>query len=252
MPIAASDIVFLGSATMPENDATTQIGGAVAAAVSVVFTDLDANGTVEVISTNAADTMNLTVYGRNAAGEIVSETKALNGTTVVSFTTTFKRLMKAVLASAAAGTVTLRKAAAAGDLMEFLPGITHVRRVFYDVAADVAGGSTRKFYEKIFAKNKHATDALTNAKISLPTNPGDKIAFALEAALDGSDTNGAGNNRLVAPGGYTFTTAEKNVVNSGNHSPTKVQGIWLELTLAAGAAAAAETFEIKEMGTNAA
>lgn len=252
MPLADTDIVFLGSAVMPENDTTTEIGGAVANAVSVIFTDLDANGTVEVVSSHAGDTMNLTVWGRNAAGEIVSEVKALNGTTVVDFTTTFKRLMKATLASAATGTVTLRKDGNAGNLMAFAPGITTVRKVFYEAAADAAGGAQRKYYEKIYAKNKHGTDALTNAKISIPTNPGNKIAFALDTALGGGGSNGAGNNRLVAPAGYTFTLAEKDVANSGNHSPGAVQGIWLELTLAAGAAAAAETFVIREAGTAAA
>lgn len=252
MPVSENDLVFYGSAVMPESDAETAIGGAIDKTVVVTFTDLDTNGTVEAVSSAAGDTMSLTVTGRNAAGEIVSETKALNGTAPVAFSTTFKRLMKAVLASAAAGTVTLRKSGGGTTLMTFPAGVLTVRRVFYEVAADVAGGSSRSFYEKIFAANNNATDALTNAKISIQTNPGGRFAFALESVLDGSDTNGVGNNRQVAPAGYSFGTSELAVANGSNHSPEKAQGIWLRLTLPAGAAASADTLVLRETGTTAA
>lgn len=252
MTILESDIQIHGSAVMPEDDLAANIGGAIDLGTVVSFEDLTANSRVEAISSVAGDVMTMTITGRNAAGEIVTEVKALTGTTVVTFTTIWKRLLKVVLASVSTGTVTLRKLTNGGDLMLFKPGVKTVRRVFYDAAADVAGGATRKFYDKIFVRNGNATDALTNAKISITANPGNKLAFALEAGLDGMDKNGAGKTRLQAPAGYVFDAVEKSVVNNGNHSPLKAQGVWLELTLAAGAAAAAEVYKIREVGTNAA
>jgi len=216
----------------------------------VTFTKLDADSTVEVVSDNVADTMNLTITGRKPDGTIAAETLALNGTTVVNFTTTFKRLLKAELASAATGTVTIRKTGNAGDLMVFTPGVTTIRRPFYNVAADEAGGAARTFYEKIFAKNTNGTSALVGAAVSFPVNVGNRVAWALESALNGTDDNGVGNDRQTAPGGYTFNTTTKNVFGD-NLTPLDAQGIWMELSLAAGLAAGDDANTIRTAGTTA-
>lgn len=250
MAVQATDIVYYGSATMAEDDVTTQIGGAIDLTTVVTFTRLDAQGTVEMVSDNGGDTMNLTVTGRKADGTIASETLALNGLTVVDFTTTFKRLLKAELATAATGTVTLRKDGDAGDLMVFKPGVTTIRRPFYAVAADEAGGAARTYYEKIFVRNNNATDALIGAEVSFPTNPGTRLAWALEAALGGSDTNGVGNDRQTAPGGYTFDQTTKAVAGS-DLTPLAAQGVWLEQSLAAGLAAGDDEAQIRTAGTTA-
>lgn len=250
MPVAASDIVYYGSATMAEDDVTTQIGGAIDLTTVITFTKLDADGTVEVVSDNAGDTMNLTVTGRKPDGTITSEVKALSGTTVVDFTTTFKRLLKAELSGVATGTVTLRKDGAAGDLMIFAPGVTTIRRPFYNVAADEAGGAARTFYEKIFVKNNNGTDALIGAAVSFPVNVGSRVAWAVEGSLNGTDDNGVGNDRQTAPGGYTFNTTTKNVFGD-NLTPLAAQGIWMELSLAAGLAAGDDANTIRTAGTTA-
>lgn len=127
--------------------------------------------------------------------------------------------------------------------------ITEVRRLFYDAAADAAGGADKSYYEKVFFYNTNATLALTNAVISEVSDAAGVVDFALESVLDGTDTNGTGNNRQVAPTGYTFDSTQKNVANSQNHSPGSGQGVWLRLTLVAGAAAQKTSVTMRESGT---
>ena len=79
-------------------------------------------------------------------------------------------------------------------------------------------------------------------------DPSGKVAFALESTLNGSDDNGVGNNRLVAPSGYTFDSAAKNVANSQNHSAQAGQGVWLELSLTAGDTAVKSNVVLRESG----
>ena len=236
MSVADSDIVFYGSAHMAEDDAATAIGGAIDTTTRVIFTRLDAVGEIEIVSTAAADTVAMAVTGRNPAGEVIADVKALNGTTPVAVTGSFERLEKCALAGPAAGTVIVRKAGNAGDLMVFEPGLLTIRRVFLGVVADVAGGASRTWHEKIFIANTHATLALTQATVTLTDATG-AVRFGLAATLDDTDTNGAGNDRLTAPAGVTLDAAQKNVVNSQNLSPGRAQGVWLALARAAGAPA---------------
>lgn len=249
MSIQASDIKAYGSAVMPDDDSVNNIGGAIDTSKKVEFTDIAPAGTVEMSSDNAGDTtQSVTVYGRNNAGELVNEAKTLNGTTWVAFTTTFERILKVVMSAAATGTVTIRETGPGDDLVTMEPGITEVRRPFYNASAPASG--TRKYYEKIFFKNDHATLTLTSAVIKENADPSGKIAFALETSLDGTDTNGGGNNRQVAPSGYTFDSADKNVANSQNHSAGSAQGVWMELSLAAGDPAQNTTYTLREEGNS--
>jgi len=245
MPVAASDIVAYGAATRVNDNTTADPGGAIDTTCRYVFTDISATDTLEVVSSDADDTtQDLTVYGRNAAGELVSETQTLNGTTQVNFATSFERILKAILDGAAEGTVTLRKASDNVTIMAFEPGLLEIRRPFYNASADAAGGSERKFYEKIFFKNNHGTLSLTSAVISENADPSGKLAFAVEAALNGSTTVA---NRLTAPA-LTFNSNAKNVANSQNLTAGAAQAVWLELTLAAGDAAADTSVTMRVAG----
>ncbi len=247
MPIAASDIKVFGSATMPDDDTVNNIGGAISTAIKVDFTDIPASGLVEMSSSSLADTtQTVTITGRNPAGEIVSETKTLNGTTWVGFTTTFERILKVVMSATAGGTITIRKQTTLETLVTIEPGITQVRRPFYNAVAPATG--TRKYYEKVFFKNTHASLTLTQAQIIEQSDPSGKIAFALENVLDGSSTNGAGNNRQVAPAGYVFDSATKNVANIQNHTSGKAQGVWLEMTLTSTDTPMKTTYTLREAG----
>ena len=250
MPVTATDIVFYGSQVMPEDDTTLEIGGAIDLTTLVTFVDIGGTPSqIEMLSDNAGDTtQQMTVTGRLAGGAIVTETLTLNGTTVVPFVATFERVLKFELDSVASGNVTVRKIAGGSNLGIFPTGVTTIRRVFYLASADVAGGSARDYYEKIFIKNEHPTLDLTEASIIELADPGGNVTFDLESTLDGSDTNGAGNSRLVAPGGYSFDSATKSVANSGNHTAGAAQGVWMALSLAAGDPPAKNTYTFRELG----
>lgn len=249
MPIAASDIVAYGSAVMPDSDATEEIGGAIALTKRVVFDDIVATDSLEILSSETGDTtQEVTVHGRNAAGELVSDSAVLNGTTPVAISQVFERILKATLDGAATGNVTVRDADTDTAIMVFAPGELEIRRPFYNASAEAAGGSARTYYEKIFIRNNHATLSLTGATIAEQADPSAKVAFALESTLDGTDTNGAGNNRQVTPGGYTFNSDPKNVANSQNLTAESAQGVWLELTLGAGDAADNTSYTLRTNG----
>jgi len=108
MPIGKADLILYGSATMPDDDSTLNIGGAIDTAKKVTFKDIDPAGNVQIVSSAAGDiTQTVTVTGRDAAGSIISEVKTLNGTTVVAMTTntTWERLLKAVKSATTTGDV---------------------------------------------------------------------------------------------------------------------------------------------------
>ena len=247
MSIIASDIKIYGSAIMPDDDSSTNIGGAVDLTKKIEFTDIAPAGTVEALSSSTADTsQSLTIVGRDAAGVLQTETKTLTGTTAVAFTISLERILKMSLSTAASGTVSIRETVGGEVLATMEPGVTQIRRPFYN--AQVPAGGSVKYYEKIFFKNGHATLALTEAKIQKATDPLGKIAFGLESTLGGSGTNGSGNNRQVAPSAIAFSSTEKDVANSKNHTPGTVQGIWLELTLTSTDPSLKSSFTMREVG----
>lgn len=246
MSIALSDLKMYGSEVMPDDDSINSIGGAVDYTTKVEFSNLQSPDTVRISSTEAADTtQTLTIIGRDNTGVQITETKTLNGFNVVSFTNTFERILKMTLSAPAAGTVSIVKTTGAVLLATMEPGILQIRRPFYN--AEVPSTGTRKYYEKMFFKNGHGTLALTSAVISM-VDSYSLIAFALESVLDGTDSGEVLGNRQTAPDGYTFTTADKNVVNSGNHTAGSVQGVWLELSLVSTSSAFNSSFVLTETG----
>lgn len=72
--------------------------------------DIAAPDTVQYLSDNAGDTtQSVTVYGLDGAGLIVSETRALNGVTVITGTQQFSSVLGCVKSAATVGTVTVRR-----------------------------------------------------------------------------------------------------------------------------------------------
>ncbi len=123
------------------------------------------------------------------------------------------------------------------------------RRLYFDATANTAGGATKKFYDKFFIKNAHGSLSLTSAQIKEITDASGLNAFALETTLDGTGTNGGGNNRLVAPvtGVGSFDSTDKNVA-TGTLSFGTAQGVWGELTLAGGATRQQTTWKLRITG----
>lgn len=96
MTVSQNELYFYGSANMPE-DNTSTVGGAVDTSKLVFFADITPNGLMDYVSSSASDTAaTLAVTSLDATGVSQTETKTLNGTTVVAGALTAERLMKGV------------------------------------------------------------------------------------------------------------------------------------------------------------
>jgi len=232
MPVADTDIQAWGSAVMPIDDSTLNIGGAVDLTKKIVFTRLGSSCLLEMLSSAAGDTtQTVTIYYLSVAGVLASETKTLNGTSVVSFTPTMLTFLRAVKSATTTGTVTIRKASAGATIVTLEAAVLVAQLPFYDqlISPTVA----KYYYEKIFIKNAHGTLALTGATIAIAADTPGILTTALEASLNGTGTNGGGNNRQVAPAGFTFDATTK-AVATGNLTPGDAQGVWLKSSLSIG------------------
>lgn len=236
-----TDIKCFASGNMPEVD-TTISGGAIDTTTRVEFTDLAANDTLEVLSSSAADTMNLSVVGRNVGKTIASETKALNGTTVVAFTTTLERLLKATLASVAVGTITIRRSTGGATVATIAPGQLKVSRLFYDAASE-ASPTTR--FEKIFFRNSHGVDTLSEASVVLSADPGATIRIGVASAKSDSVSVA---NRKTSPGVTFVDDGVSQAVPSGLLAAGETIGVWVEMARAANAVAIKNTFTVQLSG----
>ena len=137
---------------------------------------------------------------------------------------------------------------AQGMFFDKLPNeIDEVRRPHFDASADPPGGSQKQYYDKVFFSNEEATLTLTAAEIAEVSDTPGVMDFGLAATLDDTGTNGA-FNRQVAPGGISFASTTEPVANSQNHTALAAQGVWLRLTLAAGAAALNFVYQLQEQG----
>ena len=96
MSVKPGDIRFYGSANMPDGDNATT-GGALDTTKKITFTDISPTGTMDYVSSSASDTATtIALTGRDGTGAIQIETKTLNGTTKVTGSQSFERLLKAL------------------------------------------------------------------------------------------------------------------------------------------------------------
>jgi len=248
MPVASTDLELQASAAMPIDDVGTT-GGVQDDLRVPVFVQLAANDTIEAISDNAGDTQNLTIRARDAAGNIVTETKAMNGTTFISFSTlgTVERILSAELVSNAVGIVTVRRTTGAVLIADIQATKRGFMILFQDSASDPS--STKVRYEKMFWENTHGSLSLTNAKVTLTADPSAKLNFDLEDAVD--DNNSAAN-RLTEPtglvGAWIGTGTSIDVPGDGNLDSGEAIGTWLRQSLDAGDAPIKDTFDVKLEG----
>ncbi len=236
MPVAASDLICYASANMPDTDAGTPNGGAIDNLRYVDFTQMSTNDTIEAIS-DGADTRNLTIEGRNAAGSIVSETKALTGATFITFSTlaTVERILKAELATGdASRTVTVRRAT--GDVL--IRALGPNKRGFLGLFRKIASDPSvpLAFYTKVFWKNEHASLNLLNAKVKQNADPSAKMTHLLANVVDDTATS---TNRLTAPAvgntqdPDTFDDTDKSVPGTDLAFGVAI-GEWVKASLTAG------------------
>lgn len=153
---------------------------------------------------------------------------------------------------------------APGMLFEILPNaVTAITRLFATAAADVPAGSSRTFYEKVFAVNTNGTTALTSAALQILSESGALpsgalLDLALCKALN--DTATAANRQTLPANGdasaLTFVTqpATINVIASpgslpNGNSAAVAQGMWLRLTLPAGTATYKGAADLRATGS---
>lgn len=243
MPIVAADLVQYLSANRPEDDVSTS-GGAIATTARSLDAQFSGAAQPEVVSDNAGDSMNVTIDGRNAAGEFITETNALNGTTPVLFSSTFERILNISIASGPAGTVTVKEGSGGTTRHTFAPGETVAAIFFQQASSDPSSGKTR--YEKAFWKNEHGSLSLTSAEVTLITDAAGIYEIAVSDAKDDSESVA---DRETAPSGETFVDDDvAAAVPSGNLGSGEAIGVWVKQTLSAGAAPAKTTFETQLSG----
>lgn len=147
-----------------------------------------------------------------------------------------------------------------GFLFEILPNkITQIRRPFYNAAADVAGGSNRNYYEKIFAVNNNTATALTAASIIKQVDPSGATALNVALCSALNDTGTIANRQTTPASGITAFTAgaapQTIAVPTANLTPgaapntAGAQGVWLNLALNAGVAAAKTSLTLRTTGS---
>jgi hypothetical protein len=149
-----------------------------------------------------------------------------------------------------------------GMLFEILPNpVTAVIRIFSTSAADVPAGLQRTYYEKVFVVNNNTATALTGAQIEVANEtPAPPSGALLDSALTtGLNDTGTVANRQTAPslgvGAFTTQPAFLSVPSPGTlpsgPAPNAVgaQGVWLRLTLPAGATAYKGSADFRIQGT---
>lgn len=247
MPILASELVIYNSANMPESDAGAS-GGAIDALRRPDFTQLAADDDIEALSDNAGDTMNLTIEGRDPAGNLVSETAALTGTTAVIFSTlgVIERVLDAELASAPAGNITVRRSVA-GPTVRIIPA---GERGFSMFARKTSSdpGSQVDYYFKVFVKNTNGTLALQNTTFKQNADPDARITHLPAATVDDTATS---TNRITAPG--AADTLDPDIFDDndkvvGSLAAGSAWGCWLHVLLPAADSPHRTTYTLEVTG----
>jgi hypothetical protein len=257
MAIVAGDLIAYQSDLMVEDDTTVNPGGAIASTDRRVidFTNEPINTTIEALSSVSGDTARtVTVRGRNAAGAIVTDVIAMNGTdstTVMqdpSSPNIFERIIQVTLDAAATGIITVRHVSDAGDIIAIPIGCLDVKRLFVNAQSDPSVTKTR--FEKIFWKNTHGSLDLLGATVEL-TDDGatNTITMALATTIDDSVV---APDRATAPtpvGTFVTTGAAQTMPGGVDLGFGKAIGVWLKQTLGTGQAAFNEQFTTELAGT---
>lgn len=107
MSILNSHLVVYGSASMPLDDTTLNIGGAIDTSKRIAFDDVTPNGNMQVVSSTTDTTQTVTLTGRDASGVLITEAKTLTGVTPVPMTvnTVWERLLRAIKSATTVGDV---------------------------------------------------------------------------------------------------------------------------------------------------
>ena len=248
MAVTSSDLVLYASANMPLNDNNTS-GGAINSGIRVTFTDPSSAAQLIIFSSSASDTsQTLALKGRNAAGSIITENMSLDGTTNVTSSNTFERVLIAELSDVGVGNITV-SGNGVNQIAEIPIGESGFLRPFYD--ATTSASSSKTLYEKIFVKNNNTSSTLDGATL-IPvaaTGLASQITYGIE---DGKASPQSVSNRTTAPTGVdAFGSGASGVYPNGTGVLTAYdyQGFWLKMSLEANESAINSFYEIQVSGT---
>lgn len=243
MSVSQTDIVFYAAQNMPQDDVSL-VGGDINSGVRVVFTDISNTGIISASSSSSDDTSNLTVTGRNSAGILLSESIVLSGTTSVSGSQVFERIISCRTDAVASGDISISGNDLIGSIYQNESGF---QRVFYDATANAAGGSDKTLYEKVFVKNNNAFSALNNVSITeVVTGLYSIIQFGLENIKQSTETT---VDRTTVPTGVSvFGSGASGLPQDGYLNPLDYQGVWLELFLEDGASSNNSFYRLQVQG----
>jgi hypothetical protein len=111
--------------------------------------------------------------------------------------------------------------------------IMYVVRMDYNSQANPPGSPEIDFYEKGYFKHTNAGGSnltLSECAVLLAAGPVTRVAIALDTSPNGSGSNGAGNNRQVAPAsGVTSFDGATKAVPGGVLAPGSAIGVWMRL-----------------------
>jgi len=248
MAVTASDIMVYGSTVMPTGDDVNP-GGPINTAVKMTFTDMSQTTGLVMGSNGISDALQVTVTGRNAGGSIVTDKFTIFNTLKADNTgisnTQFERILRAVVTSGShTGTITIAEDnfPTFTTLATMEVGVDNIFRPFYGVSSSAS--NAKDYFEKIFIKNNNGVNALLSASVVESGEVGfsDKIFFDLSST--GNDDGYSSNNRLGPPPASQLLNSNtgipndtaKNVVG-GDLMAGSGQGIWMRLSLGAGAVA---------------
>jgi hypothetical protein len=256
VPIATTDLQLFRAVNMPDTDTGTN-GGAIDTLRRVAFTQLAANDDIEVISTSASDTQNCTITARDATGAVTSQTAALTGTTAKIFSTmgaagVVERVLQVELASAAIGTITVRRSVAGATVGTIAVGERGFMALFRKIASDPSVQVNR--YVKCFWKNTHATLSLLGALVKQSADPDARITHALAVSVNDTNTTtdrttAPGAGILAAAGAGTFDDTDKAVPGTDLAAGAAI-GVWFRAQLPAADAPHRTTYDSQLAGSS--
>lgn len=124
--------------------------------------------------------------------------------------------------------------------------------IFDDITAgESAAGESE--YRCVYVRNNHGTLTWTAPVVFILTNtpsPGTDVSIGLgTSAKNGTETAVADEN--TAPAGVTFSAAANQAagIALGDLGPGESRAIWIKRTVAAGAAAYADSFALRAIGS---
>ena len=248
MAVTNDDLMFYLSANRPEDDSSTS-GGARDPKMQLLLTantEISGGDTLDVVSDSASDVSDLTVAGYTAAGAWVEEVITLTGTTPVTSTTEWEYVQKLELDADAVGEIAITQTSTPANVVHTIPaGERGAAKLFLKASANTSGGAAKSLYEKLFAGNGNATDALISGTLTATLNEEahTSLTFAM-GKTDGTQATGGTESvaaRTTAPTGgssYTFGTFATAVAvgdaADGNLVADEWQPVWCKLTLEAG------------------